>query len=39
MGWFGKLAFGSMGLMIGGPLGALPGQLWDIIWLIKRKTA
>jgi DnaJ like chaperone protein len=25
MGWFGKLAFGSMGLMIGGPLGAIAG--------------
>ncbi|NVM21888.1 MAG: co-chaperone DjlA [Desulfobacterales bacterium] len=25
MGWFGKLAFGSMGLLIGGPLGAIAG--------------
>ena len=25
MGWFGKLAFGSMGLLIGGPLGAVAG--------------
>jgi DnaJ like chaperone protein len=25
MGWFGKLMFGSMGLFIGGPLGAIAG--------------
>lgn len=25
MGWFGKLAFGSMGLLFGGPLGAVAG--------------
>jgi DnaJ like chaperone protein len=25
MGWFGKLMFGSMGLLIGGPLGAIAG--------------
>lgn len=25
MGWFGKLTFGSMGLLIGGPLGAIAG--------------
>ncbi|MBW2260197.1 MAG: co-chaperone DjlA [Deltaproteobacteria bacterium] len=25
MGWFGKLAFGYMGLMVGGPLGAVAG--------------
>jgi DnaJ like chaperone protein len=25
MGWFGKLAFGSMGLLVGGPLGAIAG--------------
>ena len=25
MGWFGKLAFGYMGLMVGGPLGAIVG--------------
>lgn len=25
MGWFGKLAFGSMGLFLGGPLGAVLG--------------
>ncbi len=25
MGWFGKLAFGSLGLFIGGPLGAIAG--------------
>ncbi len=25
MGWFGKLAFGSVGLLIGGPLGAVAG--------------
>ena len=25
MGWFGKLMFGSMGFMLGGPLGAIAG--------------
>jgi DnaJ like chaperone protein len=25
MGWFGKIMFGSMGLMVGGPLGAIAG--------------
>ncbi|MBT8372875.1 MAG: TerB family tellurite resistance protein [Deltaproteobacteria bacterium] len=25
MGWFGKLAFGSLGLLLGGPLGAIAG--------------
>ncbi|MBW1804936.1 MAG: TerB family tellurite resistance protein [Deltaproteobacteria bacterium] len=25
MGWFGKLTFGSMGLLFGGPLGAIAG--------------
>ena len=25
MGWFGKLMFGSMGLLVGGPLGAVAG--------------
>jgi DnaJ like chaperone protein len=25
MGWFGKLMFGSMGLVVGGPLGAIAG--------------
>jgi len=25
MGWFGKLAFGSVGFLIGGPLGAIAG--------------
>ena len=25
MGWFGKLTFGSMGLLLGGPLGAIAG--------------
>jgi DnaJ like chaperone protein len=25
MGWFGKLAFGSLGLLFGGPLGAIAG--------------
>jgi DnaJ like chaperone protein len=25
MGWFGKLTFGSMGLLMGGPLGAIAG--------------
>ncbi len=25
MGWFGKLMFGSMGLLLGGPLGAIAG--------------
>jgi DnaJ like chaperone protein len=25
MGWFGKLTFGSLGLLLGGPLGAIAG--------------
>jgi len=25
MGWFGKIAFGSMGMLFGGPLGAIAG--------------
>jgi DnaJ like chaperone protein len=25
MGWFGKLAFGALGLLLGGPLGAIAG--------------
>jgi hypothetical protein len=25
MGWFGKLAFGSLGMFLGGPLGAIAG--------------
>ena len=25
MGWFGKLTFGTMGLLFGGPLGAIAG--------------
>ena len=25
MSWFGKLAFGSLGMIIGGPLGAIAG--------------
>jgi DnaJ like chaperone protein len=25
MGWFGKLTFGYMGLLMGGPLGAIAG--------------
>src|SRR4030042_6828729 len=25
MGWFGKLTFGTMGLLLGGPLGAIAG--------------
>ena len=25
MGWFGKLTFGSLGLLLGGPLGAMAG--------------
>ena len=25
MGWFGKLTFGSLGLFLGGPLGAIAG--------------
>jgi len=27
MGWFGKLTFGSLGLFIGGPLGAIAGAV------------
>ncbi|MDY7036739.1 MAG: molecular chaperone DjlA, partial [Thermodesulfobacteriota bacterium] len=25
MGWYGKLAFGSLGLFLGGPIGAIAG--------------
>jgi DnaJ like chaperone protein len=25
MGWFGKLTFGSLGMLFGGPLGAIAG--------------
>ena len=25
MGWFGKLTFGSIGMLLGGPLGAIAG--------------
>ena len=27
MGWFGKLTFGSLGLFLGGPLGAIAGAV------------
>ncbi len=28
MGWYGKLTFGSLGLFLGGPLGAIAGALY-----------
>jgi len=39
MGWFGKLAFGSMGLLMGGPLGAVAGAALGHHLVDKREDA
>ena len=36
MGWFGKLAFGTMGLLLGGPLGAIAGAALGHMLLDKK---
>jgi DnaJ like chaperone protein len=36
MGWFGKLTFGTLGLMLGGPLGAIAGAALGHILVDKR---
>jgi DnaJ like chaperone protein len=38
MGWFGKLMFGSMGLFIGGPLGAVAGAALGHHLIDKREN-
>ena len=37
MGWFGKLTFGSLGLLLGGPLGAIAGAAFGHA-LVDKKT-
>ena len=36
MGWFGKLTFGTMGLLLGGPLGAVAGAALGHMLLDKK---
>ena len=36
MGWFGKLTFGTMGLLFGGPLGAIAGAALGHMLLDKK---
>ena len=36
MGWFGKLTFGSMGLLFGGPLGAIAGAALGHVLVDKK---
>jgi DnaJ like chaperone protein len=36
MGWFGKLAFGSLGMLLGGPLGAIAGGALGHMLVDKR---
>jgi DnaJ like chaperone protein len=38
MGWFGKLAFGSMGMFLGGPLGAIAGAALGHHLIDKKET-
>jgi len=38
MGWFGKLALGSMGMLFGGPLGAIAGAALGHHLIDKRKN-
>ncbi len=38
MGWFGKLMFGSMGMFVGGPLGAIAGAALGHHLVDKRQT-
>ncbi|MFH1488574.1 MAG: TerB family tellurite resistance protein [Pseudomonadota bacterium] len=37
MGWFGKLTFGSLGLFLGGPLGAIAGVALGHLLVDKRE--
>jgi DnaJ like chaperone protein len=37
MGWFGKLTFGSLGLLLGGPLGAVAGAAFGH-FLVDRRS-
>ena len=37
MGWFGKLTFGSLGMLFGGPLGAIAGAALGHV-LVDKKT-
>ena len=39
MGWFGKIAFGSLGMMFGGPLGAVLGAALGHQLIDKQQTA
>ena len=34
MGWFGKLTLGTLGLLFGGPLGAIAGATWLVIAIV-----
>ena len=36
MGWFGKLTFGSIGLLLGGPLGAIAGAALGHVLVDKK---
>ena len=36
MGWFGKLTFGSLGLLFGGPLGAIAGAALGHVLIDKK---
>ena len=36
MGWFGKLTFGSLGFLLGGPLGAIAGAAFGHHLVDKR---
>lgn len=36
MGWFGKLAFGSLGMLLGGPLGAIAGAALGHVLIDKK---
>ncbi len=36
MGWFGKLALGSLGMLIGGPIGAIAGAALGHVLIDKR---
>lgn len=38
MGWFGKLTFGSMGMFLGGPLGAIAGAALGHHLIDKKET-
>ncbi|MGD9150882.1 MAG: hypothetical protein PVG40_11355, partial [Desulfobacterales bacterium] len=36
MGWFGKLALGSLGMLLGGPLGAIAGAALGHVLIDKK---